>query len=101
VHVARSGTVTLWGEWHVAHAAWAGTVWSAGSDPLAWQVAHAGGFGMPPGPCGRWHVSQPFFNAPAVDAPAFDAPAFDASWGPPVLSAWQVAQVVLGRRSPL
>ena len=23
-----------------------------------WQLAHVGGFAMPPGPCGRWQVAQ-------------------------------------------
>ena len=62
------------------------TVWRAGRGPSAWHVAHAGGFGIPPGPCARWHVVQPFFSA---------------SCGPPVLSAWHDAQVAFGMWLPL
>ena len=52
----------------------------------AWHVAHAGGFGMPPGPMRPVARRQPSFNA---------------SWGPPVLSAWHDAHVAFGRWFPL
>jgi len=29
-------------------------------------VAHAGGLATPPGPCGRWHVSQPCASPPCL-----------------------------------